>query len=117
MDCSPPGSSLRGFSQAEHWRGLPFPSPGDLSDAGVKPVSAALASGFLTTEPPGSPNWEHLTVFVNLLKITAVNPLHINLNSTFTESSYIFLLRNNLVRRETLLYISETLTSGSRGNS
>ena len=55
MDCSPPGSSVLGFSQAEYWSGLPLPSPGDLPDAGVKPMSAALASGFFTTEPPGKP--------------------------------------------------------------
>ena len=25
-----------GFSRQEHWRGLPFPPPGDLSDPGIK---------------------------------------------------------------------------------
>ena len=33
--------------------GLPFPSPGDLPDPGIKPVSPALAGRFFTTEPPG----------------------------------------------------------------
>ena len=32
-----------------------FPSPGDLPDPGIKPVSPALAAGFFTTEPPGKP--------------------------------------------------------------
>ena len=44
-----------GFSRQEYWSGLPFPSPGDLPDPGIKPaspVSPALAGGFLTTEPP-----------------------------------------------------------------
>ena len=27
MDCSPPGSSVHGFSRQEHWSGLPFPFP------------------------------------------------------------------------------------------
>ena len=27
MNCSPPGSSVRGISQAEYWSELPFPSP------------------------------------------------------------------------------------------
>ena len=31
---------------------LPFPSPGDLPDPGIKPASPALAGGFFTTEPP-----------------------------------------------------------------
>ena len=42
-----------GFSRQKFWSGLPFPSPGDFSDPGVKPASFALAGGFLTTEPPG----------------------------------------------------------------
>ena len=44
-----------GFSRQEDWSGLPFPSPGDLPDPGVKPTSPALAGGFFTTEPPGKP--------------------------------------------------------------
>ena len=31
-----------GFSRQECWSGLPFPSPGDLPDPGVKPRSPAL---------------------------------------------------------------------------
>ena len=53
MDCSLPGSSVMGFSRQEYWRGLPFPSPGDLPDPGIEPVSPALAGGFFTTESPG----------------------------------------------------------------
>ena len=41
------------FSRPEYWRGLPFPSPGDLPDPGIEPKSPALAGGFFTTEPPG----------------------------------------------------------------
>ena len=39
------------FSRQEHWRGLPFPAPGDLPDPGIEPtslVSPALADGFFT---------------------------------------------------------------------
>ena len=35
----------------EYWSGLPFPSPGDLSDPGFEPVSPAWAGGFFATEP------------------------------------------------------------------
>ena len=45
-DWSPPVSS-------EAWSGLPFPSPGDLPDWGIKPMPLSLASRFFTTEPPG----------------------------------------------------------------
>ena len=30
------------FPRQEYWDGLPFPSPGDLPDPGIKPVSPAL---------------------------------------------------------------------------
>ena len=42
-----------GFSRQEYWSGLPFPSPGDLPDPGIKPTSPALAGGFFFVEPPG----------------------------------------------------------------
>ena len=30
------------FSRQEYWTGLPFPSPGDLPDPGIEPVSPTL---------------------------------------------------------------------------
>ena len=39
MGYSPPGFSVMGFSRQEHWSGLPFPSPEDLPDPGIEPVS------------------------------------------------------------------------------
>ena len=41
------------FSRQEYWTGLPFPSPGDLPDPGIKPASLALAGRFFTVEPTG----------------------------------------------------------------
>ena len=41
-----------GFLRQEYWSGLPFPSPGDLPDSGIEPVSVtslALAGRFFTT--------------------------------------------------------------------
>ena len=35
-----------GFPSQGYWSGLPFPSPGDLPDPGVKPASPALTGGF-----------------------------------------------------------------------
>ena len=43
------------FSRQEHWRGLPFPSPGDIPDPGIKPVSPALQADCLPSEPSGKP--------------------------------------------------------------
>ena len=44
-----------GFSRQEYWSALPFPSPGDLPDPGIKPRSPALEADTLTSEPPGKP--------------------------------------------------------------
>ena len=44
-----------GFPREEYWSGLPFPSPGDLSNPGIKPTSPMLAGRFFTTEPQGNP--------------------------------------------------------------
>ena len=41
-----------GFSRQEYWSGLPFPSPGDLPDLGIKPRSPAFQADTLTSEPP-----------------------------------------------------------------
>ena len=40
-----------GFPRQAYWSGLPFPSPGDLPDPGIEPMSPAspaLAGGFFT---------------------------------------------------------------------
>ena len=44
-----------GFSRQEYWSGLPFPSPGDLPDAGIEPGSPAFQADALTSKPPGKP--------------------------------------------------------------
>ena len=56
MDCSLPVSSVHEFSRQEYWSGLPFPSPGDLLDPGIKPGPPALQADCLSSEPPGKPN-------------------------------------------------------------
>ena len=38
-----------GFPRQEDWIGLPFPSPGELPDPGIEPLSPALAGVFFTT--------------------------------------------------------------------
>ena len=43
------------FSKQEYWSGLPFPSPEDLPDPGIEPVSPALWADALLSEPPGNP--------------------------------------------------------------
>ena len=66
----PPDSSVHGISQARilEWV-LPFPSPGDFPNKGIKPtspVSPAWAGGFFTTEPPGKPQ-SNIQILLNYL--------------------------------------------------
>ena len=49
-----------GFSRQEYWSGLPFPSPGDLPDPGIKPWSPAFQAEVLTSEPPGKALYHNL---------------------------------------------------------
>ena len=42
-----------GFPRTAYWSELPFPSPGDLPDSGIEPVSPVLVGGFFNTEPSG----------------------------------------------------------------
>ena len=44
-----------GFSRQKYWSGLPFPSPGDRPNPGIKPTPPDLEGGFFTTEPLGKP--------------------------------------------------------------
>ena len=43
------------FSRQEYWSGLPFPSPGDHPDPGIKLRSPTLQADTLPSEPPGKP--------------------------------------------------------------
>ena len=42
-----------GFFGQEYWNGLPFPTPEDILDPGIKLESLALAGRFFTTVSPG----------------------------------------------------------------
>ena len=41
-----------GFPRQEYWSGLPFPSPGDLPNLGIKPESPTSRADSLLSEPP-----------------------------------------------------------------
>ena len=51
VSCQPPLSM--GFSRQLYWSRLPFPSPGDLPNPGIKPGSPALQADSLPTELAG----------------------------------------------------------------
>ena len=65
-----------GFSRQEYWSGLPFPSPGDLTDPGIEPGSPTSQADALPSEPPGKP----MTNLESILKyrdITLPNKVHL----------------------------------------
>ena len=52
VGCSLPGSSVHGIFQTR----MPFPSPGELPNLGIKPESPTLQADSLPSEPPGKPH-------------------------------------------------------------
>ena len=44
-----------GFSRQEYWSGLPFPSPGELTNPGIEPGFPAWQADSLLSEPPAKP--------------------------------------------------------------
>ena len=61
-----------GFSRQGYWSGLPFPSPGDLPDPGIEPMSLTsptLAGVFFTT----TATWEaHKAIILQFKKTKRV---------------------------------------------
>ena len=43
------------FFRHEYWSGVPFPTPGDILEQGIKPASPALVGGSLPLAPLGKP--------------------------------------------------------------
>ena len=56
MNCRCQAPLSTGFLRQEYWSGLPFPSPGDLPDPGIKLVSPALQADSLPLSHQGSPS-------------------------------------------------------------
>ena len=61
-----------GFPRQEHWSGLPFPSPVDLPNPGIKPAFPVLAGGFFTTDTPGKPLNSLATPLIKMVRIRMV---------------------------------------------
>ena len=51
-----------GFSRQEYWSGLPFLSPGDRPHPGIEPGSPTFQADALTSEPPGKPEKNYMTI-------------------------------------------------------
>ena len=78
------------FSRQEYWSSLPFPSPGDLPDPGIKPRSPALQADTLPSEPTGklivviSHQLKHDLFYTSLIWYIFHNVLNISLITKFT---------------------------------
>ena len=68
------------FSRQEYWSGLPFPSPGDLPDPGIKPGSPALQADALPSKPQGKPQMSWNDVFNENSQFSVTNwPMNHNM--------------------------------------
>ena len=56
IDYRPPALLSMEFSRQEYWSGLPFPTPGDLSNPGMEPKSPASTGRLFTTVSPVKPH-------------------------------------------------------------
>ena len=75
MDYSLPGSSVHGFSRQEYWNGLPFPSPGDLPNPGIKPGSPALQEDSLPTGYERNPYSLHILCLLSSMAYCVCFPV------------------------------------------
>ena len=55
------------FSRQKYWSGLPFPSPGDLPDPGIKLRSPALQADALPSEPPRKHQFHYILQFFSII--------------------------------------------------
>ena len=94
MDCNPPGFSVHGIFQAEYWSGLPFPSPRDLPNPGIKLASPALQADSLLLSCQGRPFYTVVTAKPCPLQLTfIISPLSL---SFFFWVMFLLILSRNL---------------------
>ena len=108
MDCTPPGSSIHGFSRQEYWSGLPFPSPGDLPNPEIKPRSSTMQADSLPTELPGKPirpgNSVPRNIFQRIKNTRPHKKLYMNVHSSISHNS-----QNETVQMSTNWWINEQI--------
>ena len=72
MDCSSPALLSVGFPRQEYWSGLPFPSPEDLQNPEIEPVSPDRKEDSFFREPPGKPQGMLHSIINILTEVTLV---------------------------------------------
>ena len=96
MDCSQPAPLSVGFSRHEEWSALPFPTPGNLPDPEIEPMSPAspaLAGRVFTTVLPGKHYYYWALISkpcFKYLNIYYINNTHINIYYLYINKINIF---------------------------
>ena len=70
-----------------YWRGLPFPSPGDLPNPGIEPRYSTLQADSLSTEPPGRPKVGSTCAKAPSVKASVSSGNRVNLEERQTEEA------------------------------
>ena len=79
---------------------MPFPSPGDLPDPGMEPMSPVLVDGFFTAEPPGK---SHL-LLKKKKKIIIISQKKLHLQSQRPEGGALIPSDDSRVQQEERLF-------------
>jgi len=94
MDWSHQAPPSMEFFRQEYWSGLPFPSPGDLPNPGIKPPTPALAGRFFAT-----------SITLEAPCFFCTFPLLLNVYNKSTEREYLFnLLKDFLLMTQKFAY-------------
>ena len=75
---------------------MPFPSPGDLLNPGIKPAFPTLGGGFFTTEPPGT-LYAAVLAIVILLRIISLMLIYL-LTGSLYKSTNLFIFFHHAVQ-------------------
>ena len=83
------------FLREEYWSGFPFPSPGDLLDPGIEPVSPALQADILPFKPPGSAALNMSTHLENSAMTTGMEKVNFHSNTKEGQCQRMFKLMHS----------------------
>ena len=86
------------LSRQEYWSELPFFSPGDLPDPGIKPGSPVLQANYWPCEPPDKPSWNSVVFIIN--KKTTGKWIHAFQTCVVQGSTAVYMLVSVLEGRE-----------------
>ena len=78
-----------GFSRQKYWSGLPFPSPGDLPNPGIKSRSPTLQADALTSEPPEKGNAKECSNYCTIALISHTSKVMLKFSKPGFSSMWI----------------------------